>query len=163
HKNIDAVLVAVPDHTHAFATMAAIKLGKHVYCEKPLTHSIWEARQIREATAKYKVATQMGNSGHSSEGTRLLVEWVRAGAIGNGALGDMGCHIINAPFWALELEFPSSVEAETSGCNLESYPLWSKVKWQFPANGNRGPVTLNWYDGAKFPERPKELDAERNL
>ncbi len=82
-KDIDAVLVATPDHVHATATMAAIKNGKHVYCEKPLTHSIHEARKITEAARQAKVATQMGNQGHSSEGIRLTVEWIRDGAIGD--------------------------------------------------------------------------------
>ena len=80
--NIDAVLVATPDHVHAVATMAAIKAGKHVYCEKPLTHSIYEARQVAAAARQAKVATQMGNHGHSGEGIRLTVEWIRDGAIG---------------------------------------------------------------------------------
>jgi predicted dehydrogenase len=82
-KGIDAVLVATPDHIHAVATMAAIKSGKHVYCEKPLTHSIHEARKITEAARQAKVATQMGNQGHSGEGIRLTVEWIRDGAIGD--------------------------------------------------------------------------------
>jgi len=82
-KSIDAVLVATPDHVHAIATMAAIKNGKHVYCEKPLTHSIHEARKITEAARQAKVATQMGNQGHSGEGIRLTVEWIRDGAIGD--------------------------------------------------------------------------------
>ena len=81
-RNIDAVLVATPDHIHAVATMAAIQRGKHVYCEKPLTHSIWEARKITEAARKAKVATQMGNQGHSGEGIRLTCEWIWDGAIG---------------------------------------------------------------------------------
>ena len=81
-KNIDAVVVATPDHMHAFASIRAIKMGKHVYCEKPLTHSVWEARQVAEAARKYKVATQMGNQGQASEETRRLSELVWAGAIG---------------------------------------------------------------------------------
>jgi predicted dehydrogenase len=81
-KEIDTVFVATPDHTHFPAAMRAIGLGKNVYCEKPLTHSIWEARTLAAAARKAKVATQMGNQGMSSEGTRLLVEYVKAGAIG---------------------------------------------------------------------------------
>ena len=81
-KGIDSVLVATPDHMHAVVTMAAIKRGKHVYCEKPLTHSIDEARKVTEAARKAKVATQMGNHGHSGEGIRLTCEWIWAGAIG---------------------------------------------------------------------------------
>jgi len=82
HKNIDAVVVATPDHMHAFASMRAIKMGKHVYCEKPLTHSVWEARQVAQAAREYKVATQMGNQGQASEETRRLCEFVWGGAIG---------------------------------------------------------------------------------
>ncbi|NCF91865.1 MAG: Gfo/Idh/MocA family oxidoreductase, partial [Verrucomicrobiaceae bacterium] len=81
-NEIDAVIIATPDHTHAVATMDAMQRGKHVYTEKPMTHSIWEARQLTEASRKYKVATQMGNQGHSSEGARQTVEWIRAGGIG---------------------------------------------------------------------------------
>ena len=81
-KDIDAVIVATPDHVHAFASMHAIRLGKHVYCEKPLTHSVWEARQVALAARKAKVATQMGNQGQASESTRLLAETVWDGAIG---------------------------------------------------------------------------------
>ncbi len=81
-KDIDAVMIATPDHHHAAASMLAIHAGKHVYCEKPLTHSVWEARQVAESARKAKVATQMGNGGMSSEGTRLLKEWINAGAIG---------------------------------------------------------------------------------
>jgi len=83
HKGIDAVVVATPDHMHAFASMAAIKMGKHVYCEKPLTHSVWEARQIAQAAREHKIATQMGNQGQASEETRRLCEFVWGGAIGS--------------------------------------------------------------------------------
>ncbi len=82
HKGIDAVVVATPDHIHAFASMMAIKMGKHVYCEKPLTHSVWEARQVAEAARQHKVATQMGNQGQASEETRRLCEFIGDGAIG---------------------------------------------------------------------------------
>jgi predicted dehydrogenase len=81
-QEIDAVIVATPDHTHAIASIAAMKRGKHVYCEKPLTHSVWEARQVAEAARQHKVATQMGNQGQASEETRRLSELVAAGAIG---------------------------------------------------------------------------------
>ena len=81
-KEIDAVLIAVPDHIHAVATMAAIKRGKHVYCEKPLTHSIYEARMLTEAAREHKVATQMGNQGMAFEGNRLINEWIADGCIG---------------------------------------------------------------------------------
>jgi len=81
-KDIDAVMVATPDHNHAVATTMALKLGKHVHCQKPLTHSVYEARAIGEAAKKAKVATQMGNQGQAREGARLLCETIWSGAIG---------------------------------------------------------------------------------
>lgn len=81
-KGIDAVLVATPDHAHAVVTIAAMRLGKHVYCEKPLTHNVWEARQVARVAREMKVATQMGNQGHSGEGIRQTCEWIWDGAIG---------------------------------------------------------------------------------
>jgi predicted dehydrogenase len=81
-KDIDAVLVAAPNHHHAVASMAAIRMGKGVFCEKPLTHSIYEARRLAHAAREAGVATQMGNQGHSSDDIRRAVEWIRDGAIG---------------------------------------------------------------------------------
>jgi predicted dehydrogenase len=81
-KDIDAVTVSTPDHTHAPASIMAMKMKKHVYCQKPLTHSVYEARQMRETARKYKVATQMGNQGTASDGLRRAVEILRAGVIG---------------------------------------------------------------------------------
>ena len=81
-KDIDAVVVTIPDHQHAFAAMTAMRHGKHVYCQKPLTHDIYEARLLRQTARQLKLATQMGNEGHSSEGLRAQVDWVRAGVIG---------------------------------------------------------------------------------
>ncbi|MEM7013453.1 MAG: Gfo/Idh/MocA family oxidoreductase, partial [Verrucomicrobiota bacterium] len=93
--NIDCVVVSTPDHTHAVAAMAAIKMGKHVYCEKPLTRTISEARALKEAAAKAGVCTQMGNTGHASNGSRLTNEWAR------GAIGDIAeVHTrTNRPVW----------------------------------------------------------------
>ena len=82
HKQVDAVFIAIPDHSHACAAMAAIKLGKHVYCEKPLTHDIYEARALGQAARQHKVMTQMGNQGHAGESIRVLREYLEAGAIG---------------------------------------------------------------------------------
>src|SRR6478672_5038392 len=81
-REFDAVVVSTCEHTHAFATMLALQHGKHVYCEKPLTHNIWEARQIRKAAAKAKVATQMGIQIHATENYRQVVELVQSGTIG---------------------------------------------------------------------------------
>ena len=81
-KEIDGVVVATPDHLHAFASMEAIRHGKHVYCEKPLTHSVWEARQLAKAAREAKVVTQMGNQGQASRETRQMCELVWSGVIG---------------------------------------------------------------------------------
>jgi predicted dehydrogenase len=211
-KGVDAVVISTPDHTHAAAAVMALRLGKHVYCEKPLCHSIHEARTLVRAAAEAKVATQMGNAGHSSESTRRVVEVVRAGAIGpvrevhawtnrpiwpqgiiarpepqsppahvrwdlwlgpaperpynaayhpfkwrgwwdfgTGALGDMGCHVLDPAFWALELRDPLSVVAEGPPPNRETAPAWSIVRYEFPARGDRPAVKLTWYDGGKLP------------
>jgi predicted dehydrogenase len=82
-KNIDAVTIAIPDHMHATAAMWAMERGKHVYCEKPLTHTPWEARMLTEAAARYNVATQMGNQGYSNDGARIAAEIIWSGEIGN--------------------------------------------------------------------------------
>src|SRR2546426_9214232 len=81
-NDIDAVVVSTAEHTHAFATMPALQLGKHVYCEKPLTHSIEEARRIAEAAKKAKVVTQMGTQMHATDNFRRVVELVQSGAVG---------------------------------------------------------------------------------
>jgi len=216
--DIDAVLVSTPDHTHAVAAIAAMKCGKHVYCQKPLTHSVYEARMMRKVAQETGVATQMGNQGHSLDGTRGIVELVRAGVIGNvreahvwtdrpgkywkqplerpterpsmrakldwdlwlgpaperpyhpvyvphdwrawwdfgtGALGDMGCHVADTAFWALNLGAPKTVSAQASEVHPESPPTWEIIKYEFPARGDMPPVTLTWYDAGKQP--PKEL------
>ncbi|KPK78153.1 MAG: hypothetical protein AMJ79_00550 [Phycisphaerae bacterium SM23_30] len=81
-KNIDGVVVATPDHTHAIISITAMKMGKHVYCEKPLTHSVFEARRMAQVARENKVATQMGNSGQASVGTRVMAEYIADGALG---------------------------------------------------------------------------------
>src|SRR5438128_2297851 len=81
-KNIDAVVIATPDHMHATAALACMQLGKHVYVEKPLTRTPWEARLLAQAAAKYKVATQMGNQGYSHDATRVACEIIWSGEIG---------------------------------------------------------------------------------
>jgi predicted dehydrogenase len=100
-KQIDAVVVATPDHTHAVAAMAAIHRGKHVYCEKPLAHSIGEVRALMKAAAERKVVTQLGNQGHSFETIRLFCEWVWDGAIGNVQTIHAGCSAVNSGIDAL--------------------------------------------------------------
>lgn len=83
HKEIDAVMVCTPDHSHFPALMAAMQLGKHVICEKPLAHNIWQLRTLRKAAKKYGVITQMANQGHATNGIRLVKEWYEAGLLGN--------------------------------------------------------------------------------
>jgi predicted dehydrogenase len=95
-KNIDAVVVATPDHFHAVAAMAAIKRGKHVYCEKPLAHSIHEVRELMKAARDHKVVTQLGNQGHSFDSIRNFCEWVWDGAIGNVHTIHAGCEAVNS-------------------------------------------------------------------
>jgi predicted dehydrogenase len=95
-KQIDAVVVATPDHFHAVAAMAAIRRGKHVYCEKPLAHSVYEVRQLMKAAQKHKVVTQLGNQGHSFESCRVFCEWIWDGAIGNVHTILAGCSAVNS-------------------------------------------------------------------
>jgi len=232
-KNIDAVTVSTPDHTHYAPTMAAIQMGKHVYVQKPLTHTIWEARQLTEAVKKYKVVAQMGNQGASGDGVRQLQEWYNTGMIGEahtvrcwtnrpvwpqgfgkpkgasdmvpaeldwdlwigsnefeayhkefvpfnwrgfwsfgtGALGDMGCHIIDPIYKVLGLGYPSEVECSTADVfekmwtpswYPESCPLASSVKMKFPMPNGKS-ITVTWMDGGIRPERPDELGPDEMM
>lgn len=224
HKKIDAVTVSTPDHTHAVIAMTAIKMGKHVFVQKPLTHTVFEARELTEAARQYKVVTQMGNQGHAGEGARILNEWIWDGAIGDiyevhcwtnrpiwpqgierpesipsvpptldwnlwlgpapwrpyhpayvpfawrgwwdfgvGALGDMGAHIIDQPFWALDLGYPDTIQATSTPFNDETYPLASMITYTFPARGEKPAVKLIWFDGGFLPPRPEGLEDGRRL
>jgi len=89
--------------------------------------------------------------------------WRRWWDFGTGTLGDMGCHIIDPAWWALDLKYPTSIEATPGPFNDETYPEKTVVKWEFPARGDLPPVVMTWYDGANNPPRPKELEKERNL
>ena len=234
-KNIDAVTVGTPDHIHGVAAMSAIKAGKHVYVQKPLTHTLLECRELTKAAKKAGVVTSMGNQGHASEGSRLTNEWIQAGIIGDvrevhvwsdragrlwkqgiarptdtpqvpatldwnlwlgparerpyhpayaphnwrgwwdfgtGALGDMGCHIIDHPVWALNLGAPTSVEARTTldgsfidqnKPNFDSYPIAAIITYEFPARGQLPPVKMTWYDGGLMPPTPSEMTAGQRL
>lgn len=95
-KQIDAVVVATPDHTHAVAAMAAMRRGKHVYCEKPLAHSVYEIRQLMKAAREHKVVTQLGNQGHSYDSIRTFCEWIWDGAIGEVHTVHAGCNSVNS-------------------------------------------------------------------
>jgi predicted dehydrogenase len=205
---LDAVVVSTPDHHHFHATMLAMRKGLHVYTQKPISHSIWEARRLAEEAAKTKVQTQMGNQAHAGEPIRRGVELIRAGAIGRvtavhmwtdrpiwpqgmtkwpearpvpkgldweqwigpapfreyspeiepfnwrgfwdfgaGALGDMGCHVMDMPYWALGLTAPQSVDAWHEGGTEIAAPLRSTVTYRFAQSVFGSPVTLTWYDG----------------
>jgi len=101
--DIDAVVVGTPDHTHAIISIHAMKMGKHVYCEKPLTHSVWESRQMTEVARQNNVVTQMGNQGNSGEGIRQICEWIWDGAIGEIREAHAWT---NRPIWPQGLERP---------------------------------------------------------
>ncbi|MCL5279511.1 MAG: Gfo/Idh/MocA family oxidoreductase [Planctomycetes bacterium] len=111
---IDAVIVGTPDHTHAVAAMAAIKRGKHVYCEKPLAHSVGEIRALMKAAQEHKVVTQMGNQGHSFETIRVFCEWIWDGAIGNVHTVHCGCNFINSALSASSRWAEKSARPELS-------------------------------------------------
>ena len=117
-KDIDAVIVATPDHMHALVAMTAMQLGKHVYVQKPLTRTISEARALTEAARKYKVVTQMGNQGHSEEGLRLMQEWFNAGAIGD--VREVHCWT-NRPIWPQGMPRPTEEMAVPEGMDWD---LW---------------------------------------
>ena len=115
-RTIDAVVVGTPDHTHAVISAQALTMGKHVYCEKPLTHSVYESRLLTKLAEKYKVATQMGNQGSSEEGVRQICDWIADGQIGE----------------------VTKVEAATNR------PIWPQGLNPRPAAGLFAPETLNW-------------------
>ncbi|HUR59914.1 MAG TPA: Gfo/Idh/MocA family oxidoreductase [Opitutaceae bacterium] len=226
-SKIDAVTVSTPDHMHFPIAMAAMALGKHVFVEKPMSHTILEARQLAARAKEKKLATQMGNQGHAGEGMRLLKEWFQAGVLGDvkeihswtdrpiwpqgvkppdhsklipvapptldwdlwlgvaaaraydpgylpfnwrgfwdfgtGALGDMGCHMMDGAFWAFDLTAPSTIEAVSAHQTDISAPTASVVTYQFPASGRRGPVKWVWYDGGMEPVLPIDFEEKRNL
>ncbi|MBA2647627.1 MAG: Gfo/Idh/MocA family oxidoreductase, partial [Pyrinomonadaceae bacterium] len=109
HKDIDAVVIATPDHTHAVIAKAAMELGKHVYVEKPLTYTVQEARVLRDVARRTKVVTQMGNMGHSSDGARLVNEWIQAGVI--GPVREV--HVwTNRPIWPQGVPRPGKTAAQ---------------------------------------------------
>ena len=116
-KDIDAVIVGTPDHNHAVVAMAAMERGKHVYVQKPLAHSVWEARRLTETARKHKVMSQLGNQGHSGEGARLMCEWIQSGAI--GAVREVHCWT-NRPVW------PQGVEV---GRPKETPPVPATLDW----------------------------------
>jgi predicted dehydrogenase len=245
-KDIDAVVVATPDHMHTRIAMAAMDLEKHVYVQKPLCWSVQEARQLARKARDSKVATQMGNQGHSWDDGRKAVEWIWSGAIGEvtdvhvwtnrplaywpqgiprpqpqriaselpwdmsgimarlanamglysepeglawdlflgpaprveyhplyhpfnwrgwvdwgaGAIGDMGAHLIDHAYWALDLGYPTTIETVSTPFNQVCFPMATTTYYEFPSRGTRPPVKLTWYDGGLLPPKPAELGNE---
>jgi predicted dehydrogenase len=222
----DAVVVSTPEHTHAFATLPALQLKKHTFCEKPLAYNVWETRVIREAAAAAGVATQMGIQIHAGENYRRVVELVQSGFIGpvreahvwvgrawgrqspeaaerngdlvkvqerpegespvpagldwdlwlgpapyrpfhevyypgpkwyrwwdfgNGTMSDLGSHYNDLPFWALNLDAPTTIEASGPPPHPEIAPATMNATYQFPARGNRPAVKMVWYQGQIKP------------
>jgi predicted dehydrogenase len=246
-KDIDAVVVATPDHLHAAVAMAALEREKHVYVQKPLAWSVDEARRLARQAKRTKVATQMGNQGHSWDDGRKAVEWVRSGAIGEvrevhvwtnrplaywpqgipkpspqrisaeprwnmggvmarlanamgiyevpdklnwdlflgpgpieeyhpvyhpfnwrgwvnwgvGAIGDMGAHLIDHAYWALDLGFPTTIETTSTPFNKACFPMATTTYYEFPARGSMPAVKMTWYDGGLTPPKPVELGEEQ--
>jgi predicted dehydrogenase len=250
-KDIDAVVVATPDHLHASIALAAMDLGKHVYVEKPLCWSVAEARQLSRRAAETRVVTQMGNQGHSLDDGRTAVEYMQSGALGTvsaihvwtnrplgfwpqgvprpapltrpaeelrwngpgitarlgaamtgnyprpeglawdlflgpapfveyhplyhpfnwrgwidwgaGPLGDMGAHLIDHAYWALDLGFPTIIETVSTPFNGVSFPHATTTYYEFAARGDRPGVTLTWYDGGLLPAKPAEMAEDDNF
>jgi predicted dehydrogenase len=251
-KDIDAVIIATPDHMHAPIAVMAMDMGKHVYVQKPLCWSVEEARLLARKAKERGVVTQMGNQGHSIDDARTGYEYITSGAIGEirevhvwtnrplgfwpqgvprpaplteepgkpigwsgraveqrlagalagnypkpqdldwdlflgcapkvdyhpiyhpfnwrgwvdwgqGALGDMGAHLVDHPFWALDLGYPTTIETLSTPFNGASFPHATTTYYEFPARGNMPPVNLTWYDGGLLPPKPEDLgDARMN-
>ena len=220
---IDAVTISTPDHMHFHPAMQAIQAGKHVFCQKPLTHTVWEARTLTEAARKAGVATQMGNQGISSPRMRQDAAIVRAGILGDilemhcwsdrpgrrwkqgierpsgspqvpdhidwdlwigcapwrpyhpayhpfawrgfwdfgtGAIGDMGCHLLNLAALAMDIRDPEKIVAEGVGQTQETAPL-HHTSCDFPATEQRPAFKFHWYDGGRKPSA--ELSRQRNM
>lgn len=140
-KDIDAVLVSTPDHTHAVAAMWAMERGKHVYCQKPLTRTVFEARQLALAARKYGVATQMGNQGHSNDGARKLCEMVWSGEIGQ--VKEVHAWT-NRPTWPQGINDPLSAQAVPETMDWD---LWLGPVDPRPYNKDYAPFKWRgWYD-----------------
>lgn len=146
-NDIDAVLVATPDHTHAVATLAAIGHGKHVYCEKPLAHSIAEVRAMRKAALEKKVITQVGNQGHSSDSIRLFCEMVWSGAIGQVSEVHAGCDAFKDIY--CQIRHQQALESEKPAVPPElDWDLWQGPAAERPYHPAY--VPFNWRGFSAF-------------
>jgi predicted dehydrogenase len=215
HGQLDAVAISTPDHTHFHATLPAMQLGKHVYLEKPMAHSVEECRILTDLAREKKLATQLGVQRHTIANMHRIVELVRAGAIGDvtevhawidgdrgmpeyppqtapvppnlkwdlwlgparerpfspayapygwrfwwdfgtGEMGNWGCHILDIPFWALNLKYPTHVEASGPPPHEQTTPRQMHVRYEFPASGDRPAVTLHWHHAKDGPDILRE-------
>jgi predicted dehydrogenase len=140
-RNIDAVVVSTPDHQHAIASIMAMRLGKHCYTEKPLSHDVWEARKMKETAAQYRVATQMGNQGSSHSGLRRGVEVVRSGALGKVT----ECHVwTNRPIWPQGMTQAAAAQPVPEGLDWD---LWLGTAPERPYNEAYVPFKWRgWWD-----------------
>ena len=222
-KEIDAVVISTPDHTHHYIAKWCLQMGKHVYLEKPLAHSIKECRDLAALEKETGLICQMGNQGHSGSGIALLEAWYKAGILGevteaiawnkgdgnnpsakrppaepvpstldwdlwlgparevpyngkyipkiwrwwyefgNGSIGDWACHNMDAPYYILGLDCPSSVKIRSTGPSKLSFPESSEISYRFPVSGGKE-VSLKWYTGSAFgPKRPAQLEEGRQL
>ncbi|MCL4206281.1 MAG: Gfo/Idh/MocA family oxidoreductase [Pirellulaceae bacterium] len=207
-RQIDAVVVSTPDHTHAVASVWAMHMGKHCYCEKPLAHSVYETRVMTELAAEKKLVTQLGIQRHCWDNFAQIVKLVQSGTIGpvrqchiwlrgyrgggerptetppvpphlkwdlwlgpaperpyhstyapygwrfwwdfgTGETGNLGCHHLDAPFQALRLTHPLTIEAEGPPVHTETTPTWMSVRCEFAARGDLPPLLLAWHHGRK--------------
>jgi predicted dehydrogenase len=140
-KDIDGVVVATPDHSHAVIALAAMQLGKHVYVQKPMTRTVWEARMLTEAARKYKVVSQMGNQGHSGEGVRLIEEWIADGAIGK--VREVHCWT-NRPIWPQGIPRPQETPAIPATLDWD---LWIGPATMRPFHPTYHPFSWrSWFD-----------------
>ena len=205
-KEIDAVVISTPDHTHFHPAWWAMERGKHVYLEKPLAHEVEEVRRLTVAAREKKLATQLGNQRHANKGLREAVAIVKSGAIGDvteahawiasargmpktpgdpeavpagldwdlwlgpcperpytkgfapydwrfwwefgtGETGNWGCHILDIPFWALDLVYPTHVSGSGPEPDAKRSPTAMATRLDFPARGESPPVSLHWYQG----------------
>jgi predicted dehydrogenase len=228
---IDAVTISTPDHMHYPIAVAALERGLHVFVEKPLAHTIAEARDLaRRAAEKPRLQTQMGNQGHAGDGIRMFKEWIDAGVLGEvravhcwtnrpgshwrqgnlawpdhsklrpvppaaldwdlwlgvamdrpydpaylpfnwrgywdfgtGAMGDMGCHVLDGVHWALRLDAPERIRPISAGQNLITGPHAAVIAYEFGPRGEFPPLTLTWYEGGLKPTLPADWEAGRTL
>ena len=169
-KEVDAVVIGTPDHTHAVIAMEAMRRGKHVYCEKPLAHSVHEVRELMVTARKSKVVTQLGNQGHSSDTIRRVCEWVWAGALGKvhtihagcDAFKNVYCQIPNLTKIGEHHNVPKGLDYDPVKQGL-TYPSAAKITFEFPARKARGPVKLVWHDGNSAIPKPQDFPADEKI